>query len=121
MSIGFNWFKEYEFVRDRADYWYDVYRIFYNGGGSTSHSSGNIIKVQNLIEKYSGKRIPQVNEYAIDSIDYKIDLIEPIEMVKICNKILENHDVDEVDMRGRIEWFKKLSEDGYYLSYDCNY
>lgn len=121
MSTGFNWFKEYEIVRNRLDYWYDDYRIFYDDGDSTSHSSGNIIKVQNLIEKYSGKRIPQVNECAIDSIDYKIDLIEPAEMVGICNKILANTECDEVDMRDRIEWFKKLSEDGYYLSYDCNY
>ena len=67
MSTGFNLFRSYEIIRDRFDYWYDDYRIFYEGGDSTSHSSGNIIKVQNLIEKYSGKRIPQVNEYVIDS------------------------------------------------------
>ena len=120
MSTGFNWFKEYEIIHN-VNRWYDDYHIFYDGGDSTSHSSGNITKVQNLIEKYGGKRIPQVNGYAIDSVDYKIDLIEPIEMVEICNKILENSEVDEVDMRDRIEWFKKLSEDGYYLSYDCNY
>lgn len=120
MSIGFNWFKEYEIVHDRLDYCYDNYRIIYNDGNSTSHSSRNVIKVQNLIEKYSGKRIPLIYEECIDSIDYKFDLIEPNEMIEICNKILANTECDEVGMRNRIERFKKLSEDGYYLSYDCN-
>ena len=120
MSTGFNWFKEYKIVHDKLGYYYDDYRIIYDGGNSTSHSVGNIIKVQNLIEKYGGKRIPQVDEYAIDSIDCKIDLIEPTEMVEICNKILSNTECDEVGMRNRIERFKKLSEDGYYLSYDCD-
>lgn len=118
MGLGFNWFKEYEIICSNNGYWYDDYRLFYNDGDSTSHSYGNVDKVQNLIEKYGGKRIPQVNEYVINSTDYKIDLIEPTEMIEICNKILENSDVDEVDMRDRIEWFKKLSEDGYYLTYN---
>ena len=118
MSIGFNWFKEYEIIYHKLNYWCDYYSVFYDGGDSTSHSSGNIIKVQNLIEKYGGKRIPQVNEYAINSTDYKLDLIEPSEMVEICDKILANTECDEVDMRDRIEWFKKLSEEGYYLTYD---
>ena len=118
MSIGFNWFKEYEIIHHKEGYWYDWYQVIYDGGDSTSHSAGNITKVQNLIEKYGGKRIPRVNKYAIDSTDYKIDLIEPTEMVEICNRILANTECDEVDMRYRIEWFKKLSEDGYYLSYD---
>ena len=118
MGLGFNWFKGYKIVCCNNGYWYDDYQLYYNENDSTSHSYGNVTKVQNLIEKYSGKRIPQINEYAIDSVDYKIDLIEPIEMVEICNRILANTECDEVDMRDRIEWFKKLSEDGYYLSYD---
>ena len=118
MSIGFNWFKEYEIICHAANHWYCWYQVIYDGGDSTSHSAGNIIKVQNLIEKYGGKRIPQVNEEGINSTDYKIDLIEPAEMVEICNKILANTECDEVDMRGRIKWFKKLSEEGYYLTYD---
>ena len=52
--------------------------------------------------------------------DCELDLIEPQVMSDVCAKILENSDVDEVDMRHRIEWFKKLSDDGYYLSYDLN-
>ena len=119
MSIGFNWFKKYRIInRLPESTLFDWYGIEYLDGDSTSHSAGNIIKVQNLIEKYSGKRIPTVNEDFIDSVIYKLDLINPEEMVEICNKILANTECDEVDMRDRIEWFKKLSEEGYYLTYD---
>jgi hypothetical protein len=121
MSTGFNWFKSYEVKKNTYDgYWYEDYSLNYISGGDTSHSGGNIGKVQDLIEKYSnGKRIPSVCEDWIDSEDYKItDLIEPSEMSEICGKILVNKEVDEVDMRERIEWFKKLSDDGYYLTYD---
>lgn len=120
MSIGFNWFKSYEVKKNDYGYWYDDYSLKYVDGGDTSHSAGNIIKVQDLIEKYSnGKRIPSVCKDWINTEDYKIEnLIEPQEMSNICDKILSNKEVDEVDMRNRIEWFKKLSDDGYYLTYD---
>ena len=120
VSIGFNWFKSYEVKKNDYGYWYEDYSLKYVGGGDTSHSAGNIIKVQDLIEKYSnGKRIPSVCEDWINTEDYKIEnLIEPQEMSNICDKILSNKEVDEVDMRDRIEWLKKLSDDGYYLSYD---
>ena len=119
MSIGFNWFKNYRIIH-KIPYnpLFDWYGVEYLDGDSTSHSTGNIIKVQNLIEKYSGKIIPSVNEELIDSPIYKLDLINPEEMVEICNKILADEEVDKVDMRHRIEWFKKLSEEGYYLTYD---
>ena len=91
MSVGFNWFKE------------------------------NVIIVQNLIEKYSGKRIPQISSEGVHLSNNKIDLIEPSEMVEICNKILANTECDEFDMRDRIEWFRELSENGYYLTYDYDW
>ena len=120
MSIGFNWFKRYEIIHKKPEHWNDWYELNYLDGNSTSHSASNVIKVQNLIEKYSGKRIPSISEEWIDSLDYELDLIDPNEMVEICNKILSNKEVDEVDMRDRIEWFKKLSDEGYYLTYDIN-
>ena len=120
MSIGFNWFKKYEIIHCVPDHFYDWYELNYLDGNSTSHSAGNVIKVQNLIEKQGGKRIPSINEECIDSVDYELDLIEPSEMVEICNKILSSTEVDEVCMRDRIERFKKLSKEGYYLTYDIN-
>lgn len=120
MSIGFNWFKKYEIIHRMAPSFYDWYELNYLYGNSTCHSAGNVIKVQNLIEKYSGKRIPSINEECIDSVDYELDLIEPNEMVEICNKILSSTEVDKVCMRDRIEQFKKLSEEGYYLTYDID-
>lgn len=97
---------------------YDETKLEYIGGGDTSHSSGNIGKVQYLIEKYSGKRIPIICADWIDSENYILPLIKPEEMSIICEKILQGTEVDEVDMRDRIEWFKQLSDQGYYLTYD---
>lgn len=120
MSIGFNWFKQYEIIHCGEGHWYDWYELHYIDGNSTSHSAGNIIKVQDLLEKYGGIRIPNIKSLDRDNDD-KPDLIEPKVVSDVCAKILENSDVDEVDMRDRIEWFKKLSDDGYYLTYDCDW
>ena len=120
MSTGFNWFKSYKITvyKGTSMFDYDVAELEYIGGGDTSHSGGNIGKVQDLIEKYSGKRIPTICADWIDSEDYKLPLIEPKEMSDICENILRGTEVDEVDMRERIEWFKELSDEGYYLTYD---
>lgn len=83
-----------------------------------SHSSGNIGKVQDLFEKYGDVRIPSICEDWIKSEKEKFDLIEPEIISNICRKILDNKDVDEVGMRERVEGFKKLSDEGYYLSYE---
>ena len=120
MSIGFNWFKEYEIIHCEPDHWYGWYELNYLDGDSTSHSAGNIIEVQDLLEKYGDIRIPSIqrlNRYDDD----KPDLVEPNVMSDVCAKILENTDVDIVDMRDRIEWFKRLSDEGYYLSYDYDW
>lgn len=59
MSVGFNWFKLYKIHIHKGTtmFDYDDSDIEYIGGGSTSHSGYNIGLVQDLIEKYSGKRI----------------------------------------------------------------
>lgn len=120
MSFGFNWFKTYKITIHRGTViWdYDDKNLEYIGGDSTSHSGRNIELVQDLIEKYSGKRIPEIEPDWIKSEDEDLHLIEPKEMSDICQKILDGAEVDEVGMRERIEWFKQLSDEGYYLSYD---
>lgn len=118
MAIKFNWFKDYKIVKD--DYYAsgDNYKVIYIGGGDTSHSGSNIGKCQDLLEKYGGKRIPYICEDWIRSDNEKLELIEPKEMSEMCSKVLETSEVDLVGMRGRIEWFKELSDEWYYLSYD---
>jgi hypothetical protein len=118
MSTGFNWFKDYEIYL--ADDYYNDYNLRYVGGDSTAHSAGNIIKVQNLLEKYGDIRIPSIRTYDVGE-NYELDLVNPKLMSEVCNKILENSDVDKTDMRHRIELFKKVSDEGYYLSYDLNW
>nr|DAU02864.1 MAG TPA: hypothetical protein [Caudoviricetes sp.] len=120
MSYGFNWFKTYKITINRgtAMWDYDDKNLEYIGGDSTSHSGHNIELVQDLIEKYSGKRIPEIEPDWIKSEDEDLHLIEPKEMSDICQRILDETEVDEVRMRERIEWFKQLSDEGYYLSYD---
>lgn len=120
MSCGFNWFKTYKITIHRGmEMWdYDDKNLEYIGGDSTSHSCHNIGLVQDLIEKYSGKRIPEIEPDWIKSEDEDLHLIEPKEMSDICQRILDETEVDEVRMRERIEWFKQLSDEGYYLSYD---
>lgn len=122
MSIGFNWFKSYEIKKHPGDgaWCSDMYELIYLDGGNTSHSIGNIMPVQYFIFKYGkGKSIPYVNTETIDSEDYNLTgLIEPSEMSKICTSILESDEPGLDDFRDRIEWFKQLSDDGYYLTYD---
>ena len=120
MSTGFNWFKSYKITTQRATkMWdWDEHKLEYIGGGSTSHSGHNISVVQDLIEKYSGKRIPTIEEDFINSEDENLHLINPKEMFQICELILAGEEVDKVNMRNRIQLFKELSDEGYYLSYD---
>ena len=114
MSIGFNWFEGYELKSVE----YGVI-VKYIGGGDSLHSAGNIIKVQNLLEEYGSINIPVVNEYWLKEGD-KLDLVDPKEVSKVCKLILDDTKVDEVGMRERIKWFKELSDEGYYLTYDCD-
>lgn len=85
----------------------------------TSHSYYNVSLVCNLFENttdISFTRLP--NEDWIDSKNYKLDLINPSDMSKYCEIILNGTEVDDIDMRSRFEWFKNLSDDGYYIAYD---
>lgn len=119
MSIGFNWFKDYELKTIKYSMHDNGIIVKYIGGGDTSHSAGNIIRVQELLEEYGNIRIPEICEDWLKEGD-KLDLIDPKEVSKVCQLILNDTKVDEVGFRERIEWFKELSDEGYYLTYDCD-
>lgn len=127
MGLGFSWFKEYEiksygesFNIEQEEYFkYDEYYIWFLDGDSTSHSYYNVSIIQELFYDVCGKNIPRLPyEPEIDSKEYKLELIAPNEMVVMCDKVLLSSMVDKVNMRNRVEWFKKLSEDGYYIAYN---
>jgi hypothetical protein len=122
MGVCFNWFKDYEVVPDMISMGigtYTEYNLKYIDGDSTSHSYGNRTKLQNIFRKYLNTEIPTIPDYYQESIN--VNLIEPSEMSKLCSKLLVNKcDYDLEDMEDRIEWIKKLSDDGYYVTYDVD-
>ncbi|HAT4302211.1 TPA: hypothetical protein I9089_002316 [Clostridium perfringens] len=118
MSTGFNWFTKYEFIKKEYRIGEIEYNVEYLDGGDTSFSSYNIGKVDDLLEMYGDLWIPRVwDEYGEDPKVIE-DLIEPKIMSDVCEKILKDTKVDEVGMRDRIEWMKKLADEGYYMTYD---
>lgn len=125
MGLGIRWFKNYEILDAGETYkafgfcYCDSYSINFIDCDSTSHAYGNVWLVRDLFEKVIGETFPKLpNEECIDSKDYKLKLIEPENMSKYCEKILNGTEVDEIDMRNRFEWFKSLSDKGYYIAYD---
>lgn len=125
MGLDFRWFKDYKILNSGETYqafghcYYDEYSIEYIDCSFVSHSYYNVALVKELFEKVIGIQFPRLpNEEWIDSKDYKLKLIKPIDMSKYCEKILNNTKVDNINMRSRFEWFKDLSDKGYYIAYD---
>lgn len=125
MGLDFRWFKDYKILNSGETYqafgycYYDEYSIEYIDCSFMSHSYYNVALVKELFEKVIGIQFPRLpNEEWIDSKDYKLKLIKPSDMSKYCEKILNNTEVDNINMRSRFEWFKDLSDKGYYIAYD---
>lgn len=125
MGLGFRWFKDYKILDAGESYlafgfcYYDEFSIDFIDSDATSHSYHNVSLVRDLFERTVGISFPRLpNEDRIDSKNYKLDLINPSDMSKYCEIILNGTEVDDIDMRSRFEWFKKLSDDGYYIAYD---
>jgi len=124
MSRGINWFKDFKIEEEAMDTIFDTkditYDIEYLYGDSTSFSEGNITKYQDAFNKYGNITIPYIDyEYYIDPRWYiKEKLIEPKTLSEVCSKILSDCILDKYDIKSRIEWFKEMSDKGYYFSYD---
>ena len=125
MGLCFRWFKDYKILNTGESYlafgfcYCDEFSVDFIDSDKTSHSYYNVSLVCDLFEKTTGVLFPRLpNEEWIDSKEYKLDLIKPSDMSKYCEIILNGTEVDDIDMRSRFEWFKNLSDDGYYIAYD---
>lgn len=120
MSIGVNFYKDVELIKHEGGgiCGYDYYELKYKDNHSTSWSAGNTIKLGDLFKKYTGECLPiHLSEYDENCKD---DLVNPNEMVKYCDMVLI-HDEDELvsEFEDRLNYIKKMSQEGYYVSYDC--
>lgn len=120
ISIGVNFYKDVEvIIHDGVGYFdYDYCELKYEDNHSISWSGGNITKLGNLFEKYTGEYLPiHLSEY---NEDCKDDLIEPSEMIRYCDMVLV-HEEDKLvlQFKDRLNYIKNMSQEGYYVSYDC--
>ena len=127
MGIQFNWFKDVEVVENKIEmgmFSYTQNYIKFIDGDGCNHSSGNVGFLQEIFEKYGNINIPYLPTY-MDCTREEIisDILIPKEkVIEICEKFLNNpNEKDEYDMRDRIEWIKKKSEEGYYVAYEGFY
>lgn len=123
MGLGFKWFKDYKILRESylvfGSYYYDEFSIDLIDSYETSHSYYNVGLVCDLFKNTTGVSFPKLpNKEWIDSKGYKLNLIKPSDMSTYCEMILNGTEVNDIDMRSRFEWFKNLSDDGYYIAYD---
>lgn len=121
MGLTFYWFTEYQVImQDSGSFVSHPYcsDIILTGGDNTSHGYGNSGDLMELFKKVTGLDFPVINTYSIKSENDDVGLINPSKMTEYCDMLLKNKSVDELDLRDRIEWFKELSEQGYYIAYD---
>ena len=93
-----------------------------------SVSYTNRTKLQETIERITGKVIPTIDEYYEFNTPEDIyeKLIKPEELSSMMDKVLSSEemieDKDDIkdDIKDRIEFFKKLSDDGFYITFDAN-
>ena len=126
MSIGFIAFERWG-IQDYVSYIFppnqSIYYIKIDPPISTSFSAHNVIAIDNVFTATCKKRIPVLDtSIDFDSKEQMEDyirnrIIPPKEMSAMCSKVLAGTEIDECDMRDRVEWLKKLSDTGYYLAY----
>lgn len=122
MSRGINWFKNFKIEEETIDYGLGkdiTYSVEFLDGDSTSFSEGNITKYQEAFKKYGDVTIPYIDyEYYINPKWYiKEKLIDPKVLSKVCSEFLSDNILDKDGIKDRIEWFKEMSDKGYYFSF----
>lgn len=125
MGLVFKWFKDYKISYVGEKYqafgfnYCEQYSIEYTDYDSVSHTYGSALLVRNFFENCIGIPFPMLpDEEQIESIDYKLNLINPSDMSQYCEKISKSIDIDMIHMRDRFKWFKELSDQGYYIAYN---
>ena len=114
MSIQFRWFKQYK-IEEYKEGHLTFYDVSYLDGGFVLHSARSVMLVQEFFEKCNGVRVPVIYNGIVRS-----DLIEPEVMSAMCRCVLDNmgDDNDVGGIKRRIERFKRLSDEGYYIVYE---
>lgn len=124
MGIQFSWFKTYTIDVQENPYGWDPrpdeYRIcFGDEGGSVSLGYGSTDELQTWLDEVTGNIIPHISETTDfekpEDIDTK--LCKPEDMSALLDKVLNHKDTSE-DIKDRLIWFKKLSDDGFYIVYE---
>jgi methionine synthase II (cobalamin-independent) len=129
MSVNFNWFKTYS-IREYNSYggWtpgFDIFSIEYDkDSDATSVAYSTRTKIQNTIERITGKMIPIIDESREFDTPEDIHsiLIKPEELSIMMGQVLASEEMieDKDDIKDRIELFKKLADDGFYITFDTN-
>ena len=124
MGIQFSWFKTYTIETQENPYGWDPrpdeYRIcFGDEGGSVSLGYGSTNDIQERLAVITGNIIPHIAETRDFDKPEDIDdlLWKPADMSKLLEIAINHKDVPE-DMKDRLVWFKKLSDDGFYIVYE---
>lgn len=121
MGVNVNWFKTCKIREYRA-----AYSVVYDGDDfeCMSVSYTNRTKLQETIERITGKVIPTIDEYYEFNTPEDIyeKLIKPEELSSMMDKVLSSEEMieDKDDIKDRIEFFKKLSDDGFYITFDAS-
>lgn len=123
MSTAFYWFKNYETIEENYGMCGTFYNINFLDGGETSHSVGNYLPIQKLLRENFDTQIPYISTSMVDTdnIEKYLDtrLINPKDMLYMMEFLLRKYTNEELsDLQDRVELFRDLSKEGYYIAYD---
>lgn len=124
MSVLFYWFKEYNIGKcENPTLWigshYIAYINFIGEWGSTSFSTGNKRKINDLLNKVDCE-IPSIPDEIFDDKPEKYVqnlLVNPSVMSNKCKELL-NSKLNLCGMDNRMTWIKNLSDNGHYVAYE---